>query len=317
MKRSILIAIPLSATLFAPSAPISAQTTTTTTPFTVVETGKSFARLQLAVNSLAGRDGTIRIAPGRYRDCAIQTAGRITYTAAVAGQAIFDTQVCEGKATLVLRGISARVQGLVFTRLFVPDGNGAGIRIEKGDLAVYNSMFIDSQCGIISANPGTGNIIIDRSTFSGLGKDPTGYGAHALYVGKYGSLTLTNSRFERGTGGHYVKTRAKTVRIMYNSIDDTYGSHTNYLIDLSNGATGLISGNVLVNGPNKDNYSTMITVAPEGALNSSIGLVVEKNRAWLATGFKWTTTLVGNWSGQPVTVRDNQLAAKITAYAVR
>ena len=49
---------------------------------------------------------------------------------------MFDGGACEGKATLVLRGRSARVDGLVFTHVRVADGNGAGIRIEQGDLEV-------------------------------------------------------------------------------------------------------------------------------------------------------------------------------------
>ncbi|HYD38274.1 MAG TPA: right-handed parallel beta-helix repeat-containing protein, partial [Allosphingosinicella sp.] len=41
-------------------------------PFTVVETGEGFARLQDAVDSIGSGAGTIRIAPGRYRGCAVQ-----------------------------------------------------------------------------------------------------------------------------------------------------------------------------------------------------------------------------------------------------
>src|SRR5690606_23941870 len=96
-------------------------------PFTVTETGQRFATLQQAVSAIGEGRGTIRIAPGRYRDCAVQEAGEVAYTAEVPGQAVFDQAICEDKATLVLRGRSARVDGIVFTRLLVPDGNGAGI----------------------------------------------------------------------------------------------------------------------------------------------------------------------------------------------
>lgn len=310
MRRPLLALI-----LVALAAP--AQTQTRSAPFTVVESGQSFGRLDEALSSLQGGDGTIRIAPGRYRDCAVQVSGRVAFVAEKPGSAIFDAAICEGKATLVLRGVSARVDGLVFTNMIVPDGNGAGIRIEKGDLVVTNAMFVDGQCGILSANDPTSSITVDRSTFAGLGKDPTGNGAHSLYIGDYGSLTVTHSRFERGSGGHYLKNRAARIRILDNSFDDSAGSHTNYMIDLSNGATGLIAGNAFVNGPNKDNYSTMITVAPEGVGNSSVGLIVEKNRAWLAPGFKWETTFVGNWSSDKIVVRDNQLADRIKPYGTR
>jgi len=285
--------------------------------FTVAETGQSFARLQDAVNAIGGGDGTIRIAPGRYRDCAVQEEGAVAFVAEKAGSAVFESAICEGKATLVLRGHAARVEGLVFLHNEVEDGNGAGIRIEKGDLDVVNAMFLDSQSGILSASDPTSAIRIDRSTFAGLGKDPTGNGAHGVYIGDYGSLSITRSRFERGNGGHYLKSRAPRIEVTDSSFDDSKGSHTNYMIDLSNGATGRIAGNTFVVGPNKDNYSTMITVAPEGRERSSTGLVVENNTASVAPDFEWKTTFVGNWTNDTVLVRNNRLGERITATASR
>ena len=314
MRLSAVTAALLPLLVGAASAPLSAQSGA---PFTVAETGRSYARLQEAVGAIGAGTGTIRIAPGTYRQCAVQEQGRIAYVAAELGRSVFERVTCEDKAALVLRGAGARVDGLVFTHLQVADGNGAGIRIEKGDLAVANTRFIDNQSGILSASDPTATITVDRSTFAGLGKDPTGNGAHGIYVGGYGALTVTRSRFERGTGGHYLKSRAPRVTIVDNSFDDSAGQGTNYMIDLSNGAIGRIAGNSFEMGPNKDNYSTMITVAPEGAENPSTGLVVENNRAWLTPAFRWKTTFVGNWSGDRVTLRTNQLAERIAPYADR
>ncbi|MCC2975535.1 right-handed parallel beta-helix repeat-containing protein [Sphingomonas sp. PL-96] len=285
--------------------------------FLVTETGRSYARLQEAVDAIGAGQGTIQIAPGTYRECAVQGAGRIAYVAAELGRSVFERVACEDKAALVLRGAGARVDGLVFTHIQVPDGNGAGIRIEKGDLAVANTRFVDNQSGILSAADPSATITVDRSTFAGLGKDPTGNGAHGIYVGEFAALTVTRSRFERGTGGHYLKSRAPRVTILDNSFDDSAGQNTNYMIDLSNGATGRIAGNSFAVGGNKDNYSTMITVAPEGAKNPSAGLVIENNRAWLAPAFQWKTTFVGNWSGERVTLRNNSLTDRIAPYADR
>lgn len=314
MRLSAVITVVLPLLVGAASGPLAAQSGG---PFTVAETGRSYARLQDAVGAIGAGTGTIRIAPGTYRQCAVQAEGRIAYVAAELGRSVFERVTCEDKAALVLRGAGARVDGLVFTHLQVADGNGAGIRIEKGDLAVANTRFIDNQSGILSASDPTATITVDRSTFAGLGKDPTGNGAHGIYVGGYGALTVTRSRFERGTGGHYLKSRAPRVTIVDNSFDDSAGQGTNYMIDLSNGATGRIAGNSFEMGPNKDNYSTMITVAPEGAENPSTGLVVENNRAWLTPAFRWKTTFVGNWSGDRVTLRNNQLAERIAPYADR
>lgn len=305
----------LGAILIAAAGPAGAQQGAA--PFTVVETGRRYGTLQQAVDAIGAGAGTIRIAPGRYRQCAVQEAGRVAFVAERQGSAIFDAAICEGKATLVLRGRASRVEGIVFTHMVAPDGNGAGIRMEQGDLAVREAMFLDGQCGVLSANDLVGTITIERSTFAGLGKDPTGNGAHALYIGGKGRLIVRSSRFERGTGGHYLKNRMAMVEIIGNSFDDSRGVHTNYAIDLSWGARGRIADNSFVQGPAKDNYSTMITVAPEGRENDSTGLVIEGNRAWLAPGFTQRTTFVGNWSRDAVVVRANLLAPRITPYAPR
>jgi hypothetical protein len=295
------LALPLALLAAAPAA---------AAPFTVAETGQGFDRLQAAVDSIGDGSGTIRIAPGRYRGCAVQEAGRVAFVAEP-GTAVFDGGACEDKATLVLRGRSARVEGLVFTHVRVADGNGAGIRLEQGDLAVSLSMFVDGQCGILTANDPSGSLAIDRSTFSGLGKHPDGDGAHSLYVGGYGRVTVTRTRFERGTGGHYLKSRAPRIEVLDSSFDDSAGRTTNYLIDLSNGATGRIAGNVFVNGTGKENHSTMISVAPEGAENPSAGLVIEDNDVSVVPGFRWHTAFVGDWSGERLAVRNNRVGPGI------
>lgn len=310
MNRTLVLALALAAPLA--TGPALAQGPA---PFTIVETGRGFTSLQAAVDAIGDGDGTIRIAPGRYRDCAVQTAGRVAFKAAERGKAVFENAICEDKATLVLRGRASHVEGLVFTGTRVADGNGAGIRMEQGDLTVAWSQFRDGQCGILSANDPSGSIAIDHSTFSRLGKHPNGNGAHALYVGDFGTLKVTNSRFERGTGGHYLKSRSPKVEIVGNSFDDSGGSATNYMIDLSAGATGRIAGNTFVQGTGKENYGTLIAVAPEGASNTSEGLVIENNDVTTAPGFKWDTTFVGNWSGETLAIRGNRIQKGIEVQA--
>ncbi|HEX8572711.1 MAG TPA: right-handed parallel beta-helix repeat-containing protein [Allosphingosinicella sp.] len=302
MRLSLLLA---TAAMAAAAGTLHAQSAA---PFTVSETGEAFASLQEAVSAIGGGSGTVLIAPGRYGECAVQEGGRVAFVAESRGTAVFDGGACEGKATLVLRGRSARVDGLVFTRVRVPDDNGAGIRLEDGDLDVAYTIFSEGQNGILSANGPRGSVTIDHSTFTGLGD---GDGVHSLYIGDYGSLRVTNSRFERGAGGHYLKSRAPRIEVLNNSFDDSRGRSTNYLIDLSNGAAGRIAGNVFVHGTGKENYGTMIAVAAEGANNPSAGLVIEDNDASLAPGFRWHTAFVGDWSGERLAVRGNRVAKGI------
>jgi hypothetical protein len=313
MNRRLIASLALTPLLLA-AFPSSAQPGTA--PFTVVETGQGFASLQEAVRAIGDGDGTISIAPGRYRDCAVQEAGRIAFVARERGTAIFQGEMCEDKATLVLRGRASHVDGLTFQGASVPDGNGAGIRMEKGNLTVTWTAFRDGQCGILSANDPQSSIEIERSTFSGLGKHPDGNGAHALYIGEYASLKITRSRFERGTGGHYVKSRSPRIEVTDSSFDDSGGRTTNYMIDLSVGASGLIARNTFVNGAGKENYSTMIAVNPEGETNSAAGLVVEGNDVSLAPGVLYSTVFVGNWRDKPV-VRNNRLGPGVKALESR
>lgn len=254
------------------AVPATAQSSA---PFQNAETGRSYTTLQKAVDSIGEDEGTIIIAPGSYRQCAIQTAGVIAFRAAVPGQVVFDGATCEGKAALVLRGQAASVDGIIFQNMRVPDANGAGIRLEKGDLTVTRAIFRNSEQGILTAEDRSASIRIDQSTFSGLGRCDRGLScAHSIYIGGYGSLTVTNSRFERGNGGHYVKSRAAQVTISDNAFDDTRGKETNYMIDLPNGATGSIVRNIFVQGASKENYSAFITVAPEGRQQTSAGLAI-------------------------------------------
>jgi hypothetical protein len=287
-------------------------------PFVVQETGKSFYRLDEAVKSVNGGDATIIIAPGTYKDCASVDQGRVAFRAKVSGSAIFDGGICEGKATLVLSGTDAMVDGIVFQGLHVPDGNGAGIRLQHGNLTVMNSTFRNSEEGILAGEDPNGEIRVDRSTFSGLGSCAVASGcAHSLYIGHYGKLYVTRSRFEKGRGGHYLKTRSRWVSITDNSFDDSQGHATNYTIDLCSGATGTISGNIMSSGPDKENHSGFIVVAAEQRDNPSAGLTITGNTATLTPGATYTPVFVIDFSHEPLKISGNSLGHGITSFETR
>ncbi|AJP72889.1 polysaccharide lyase domain-containing protein [Sphingomonas hengshuiensis] len=287
-------------------------------PFTIAETGQGFQHLDAAVTAVRDGTATILIAPGTYRECTVQTGGKITFRAVKPGTAIFEREVCEDKAAFVLRGRGSVVDGIVFRGYAVPDGNGAGIRIEMGDLTVTNAMFLDSQEGILGGGHATvRHITIDRSTFSGLGQCETENCSHALYLAVDGLVTITRSRFERGTGGHYVKLRARQVAITGNSFDDSQGQKTNYMIDLSEGGTGIIAGNTFVQGRGKENSSALIAVAAEGRTYPAAGLRIEGNRATLAPGAPGNPAFVADLSGERLALGENQLGPGIRAFERR
>ena len=287
-------------------------------PYTVAEIGRSYDSLQQAVDAIGDASGTIRIASGRWRDCAVQTRGSVAYAAEVPGQAALDGGVCEGKAALVLRGRSARIDGLIFANMRVPEYNGAGIRLERGDLAVSQSWFMDSNQGILTAEDPGGSILIEKSTFTRLGTcEGAGGCAHSIYIGNYGALTVRRSRFEQGRGGHYVKSRAGRIEITESSFDDSRGKATNYMIDLPGGASGTIAENWFMQGQDKENYSAFIAVAAEGKAHTSNGLAIAANDARLAPNVDRTTVFVADWSGDRLALGENRLGLGLKRFEKR
>ena len=287
-------------------------------PFQNAETGRAYGSLQQAVDSIGEGEGTIIIAPGTYRQCAVQKAGVVAFRASAPGQAVFDSATCEDKAALVLRGDAASIDGIIFQNMRVKDRNGAGIRLEKGDLTITRAIFRNSEQGILTADDRSGSISIDRSTFSGLGRCDGDYAcAHGIYIGAYGSLSVTNSRFERGNGGHYVKSRAARISVTDSAFDDTRGKETNYMIDLPNGAIGQITRNVFVQGASKENYSAFITVAPEGRQQSSAGLSISANEASIAPGVERETVFLADWSGDRIALGGNRLGRGLKPFERR
>jgi hypothetical protein len=286
-------------------------------PFSVQETGQSYARLSDAFNAIGKGEGTVIVAPGTYKDCAVFGGQNLTLRAATPSTAIFDGGACGDKATLVLNGMNATIDGIVFQSIRVRDGNGAGIRLEWGNLLVMRSTFRNSQQGILTGPYEAGTITIERSTFSGLGGCPEAGCSHSIYVGGYGKLIVSRSRFEKGTGGHYVKSRAAVNEIVDSSFDDTGGKNTNYMIDLPAGSVGLIARNEFVQGRGKENHSALIAVAAEARDNPSAGLRIEGNAASLAPGAPTGPYFVADWSRERLVIGANKLGPGIKPFETR
>ncbi|MFO6446493.1 right-handed parallel beta-helix repeat-containing protein [Erythrobacter sp. NE805] len=316
MPKIVPRAFALAVALALPLAVVQAQPVPDA--FTIAETGQRFATLQEAVNAVGNARATIRIAPGTYRQCAVQEQGVIIYEAAEPGSVTFMARACEGKAAFVLRGIGAEIRGITFSNIKVPDGNGAGIRLEKGALNVAHARFQNSEQGILTADDPSSRIFIIRSTFSGLGTCENSAGcAHSIYIGNYGSLTVRESRFERGMGGHYVKARSAEVVIEGNSFDDANGRATNYMIDLPAGSIGRIAGNWFVQGADKENHSAFIALGAEDLLHSSDGLRVENNEARFVPGLTRSSVFLADWTASRVVMQGNRIAAGIKQYETR
>ncbi|KAB2856200.1 MAG: right-handed parallel beta-helix repeat-containing protein, partial [Sphingopyxis terrae] len=91
----------------------------------------------------------------------------------------------------------------------------------------------------------------------------------------------------------------------------------NYLIDLPSGSTGRITGNLLVQGRDKENYSALIAVAAESRDNPSRGLVIEGNRASIPQGIGRSSVFVADWSGEPLAIGANQIGPGLKPFEKR
>jgi hypothetical protein len=115
------------------------------------------------------KDGdVIEVVEGEYRGVVgVITQKKLTLRG-IGKRPVFvaDGKSAEGKAILVVRDGDVTIENLEFRGARAPDGNGAGIRFEKGRLTVRRSAFFDNESGLITANSNDAEIeIVDSAHF--------------------------------------------------------------------------------------------------------------------------------------------------------
>ena len=214
------------------------------------------------------RDGEIiAIASGAYADQpAVWTQDNLTIRGdgerpVMIGGAT-KKSMAEGKAIWVVRGGNVRIENIEFRGARVADGNGAGIRFERGRLVVEGCKFIDNEMGILTANREELSLEVIDSTFADAPQHD-GVLHHLLYVGAIGRFVLTGSRFEHGHRGHLVKSRARENDIRYNRLVDGDGGRASYELEFPNGGVAYVVGNVIGQSATTDNPA-LISYGAEG-----------------------------------------------------
>jgi hypothetical protein len=173
-----------------------------------------------------------------------------------------DGQHAEGKAMLVVRNGDVRIENIEFRGARVPDGNGAGIRFERGRLLVSGCAFFDNQMGLLTANFADAELTVQASRF---GQAPVHEAAlaHLLYVGSIARFTLQGSHFSGGRRGHLVKSRARDNRVLYNQLVDGAQGQASYELEFPNGGVALVLGNVIHQSAQTQN-GAMLAYGAEG-----------------------------------------------------
>jgi hypothetical protein len=202
----------------------------------------------------AARDGdTLVMSPGLYEEAAVVARNGLHIIAEPGAH--MRGKAAGGKGALVVAGNGTVIEGLECSDIQVSDGNGACIRLEGRDLTLRGVNFHDSQEGVLSGS-NTGVVTIEDSMFSRLGK----YGqAHGIYIGGgVGSgLSVTRSHFlHTRSEGHAIKSRA-----MVNTIRDNVIASLDQVdsraIDLPNGGSNLITGNIIEESPESSNWDAI------------------------------------------------------------
>ncbi len=225
-----------------------------------------------AVSSLVGDGDTILIDAALYPDhpqvyfaknnLLIRGIGdrpRLEAGATLSGNA-------NGKAIFVIGGDHCRIDNLEFANAAVPDHNGAGIRQEGCDLTVTHCFFTGNEMGILGGSYPSCTVVLEHNVFVNNGSSANPGYQHNVYIGKIDTLVFRyNYSVNAIAEGHELKSRARNNIILYNYIGNlnTVDSRT---VDLPNGGTAILTGNILEQGPASAN-SNIFGYGLEGLTN--------------------------------------------------
>jgi hypothetical protein len=271
-----------------------------------VTSGQDFASVSAAIAGSASGD-VIQVSAGLYTEDFPAITHDLTL-AGVGGFAHFVTpgQPVNGKAILVADA-NVSLSWIELSGATVPDGNGAGLRYEGGALTLSHVWVHDNQDGVLANGVAGGSISIDHSEF---GFNGTGDGlTHNLYVGRIGTLTVTDSYFHDVAVGHEIKSRSDTTVIAGNLIADGPTATASFSIDLPNGGNASITGNQIEKGVNSQNWS-FIHYGGEAPVYPASSLLISGNSFTSDLDPASSTALIlNNQSGTvPARIVDNSIA---------
>jgi hypothetical protein len=185
------------------------------------------------------------------------TTSRLTIRGTGALRAKIDAagKNAQGKGIWVIAGADTTIENIEFSGAAVSDENGAAIRQEGANLIVRNCYFHDNEQGILAGDNPRSSILIEFSEFSRNGsKDGR---THNIYVNHIAKFTFRFNYSHRAEIGHLVKTRAAENYIMYNRLSDETDGIASLELDISNGGTSYVIGNIIQQGPETQNSSIL------------------------------------------------------------
>jgi hypothetical protein len=267
--------------------------------------GQDFANLAQAEAQSRPGD-VIRLSTGTHQDCVVLRQPDITLEGTGRPE---DTTLsgvaCQGKAAVVTAAPRITLRNLTLAHISVPDGNGAGIRAEGGDLLVDHVHFVLNENGILTAGDTQASIIIRDSEFVHNGSCVQAC-AHGVYIGHVGLVRIERSQFLATSQGHHIKSRALRTEIIDCEISDGTNGTASYAIDIPNGGELLVRNASIQKGPHSGNHSAAISIGAEGVTQPTPSLRIESS--WFRRDGEYPTVFVRNLSTTPAELVGNQFA---------
>jgi hypothetical protein len=173
----------------------------------------------------------------------------------------------EQKGLWVVRARRVTVEDIDFSGVRVPDSNGAGIRLERGQLTVRRCRFHDNETSVLTSSDPEGELVMEgvQIGYSGWRSGL----AHGIYVGRIARFRLSGSWVHHHHIGHLVKSRALVNRIEYNRLTDQTGGRASYELEFPDGGAADVVGNLIQQGRDTRN-SVIVSYGAEslhGPLN--------------------------------------------------
>jgi len=264
----------------------------------LVGPGRDYDKPGLAARAAQPGD-TVSIAPGEYFDCAIWSADNLTIVGEDGGDTVLTDVACGGKGAFVIAGNGVTVRHLTFTRIRVPDDNGAGIRGGGRDLTVQDSRFVNTQMGILSDSPGGGFLRVEHCVFEDIGSSLNGRVNYAIRASNFDLVRVEHSEFSKARAGADISVIAARTELVGNTLHDEGGHMTGPMVTVQGGAL-LLEGNVVDLAAGAAERQGVVL-----ATGSATAIAVRGNT--LRDAGTAATPLLRNWTDQDATVAPDNI----------
>ncbi|MHB1935516.1 MAG: right-handed parallel beta-helix repeat-containing protein [Acidobacteriaceae bacterium] len=179
-------------------------------------------------------------------------------------------KIAENRGIWVFHGNNFTVENMEFSGAHISPqagNNGSGLGAKGANWTVRNCYFHDNQDGILESNIRQSHILIEYSEFA---RNGAGDGqSHNLYIGTTASLVFRFNYSHDASVGHLLKTRAAVNYVLYNRLSGESGTDS-YEINVPNGGTTYVIGNLIEQGPNSQNPA-MLDYLSEGIEPANAG----------------------------------------------